>query len=55
MLQILMRLETHGSSNTRAGGPRIVVETAAFHARVRGSFSGLGDLKDTKCFFFIHL
>ena len=29
----------------RAGGPRGVVSTAAFHARVRGSAPGLGDLK----------
>ena len=30
------------------GGPRVVVSTAAFHARVRGSVSGLGGLKETK-------
>ena len=30
------------------GGPRAVVSTAAFHARVRGSFPGLGGLKETK-------
>ena len=30
------------------GGPRVVVSTAAFHARVRGSFPGLGGLKETK-------
>ena len=34
------------------GGPRVVVGTAAFHARVRGSFPGL---KETKCFFPIHV
>ena len=28
------------------GGPRVVVSTAAFHARVRGSVPGLGGLKD---------
>ena len=33
-----------------AGGPRVVVSTAAFHARVRGSVPGLGDLKETKMF-----
>ena len=27
------------------GGPRVVVSTAAFHARVRGSVPGLGGLK----------
>ena len=32
------------------GGPRMVVSTAAFHARVRGSFPGLGGLKETKMF-----
>ena len=32
------------------GGPRVVVSTAAFHARVRGSVHGLGGLKETKMF-----
>ena len=32
------------------GGPRVVVSTAAFHARVRGSIPGLGGLKETKLF-----
>ena len=32
------------------GGPRVVVSTAAFHARVRGSVPGLGGLKKTKLF-----
>ena len=31
-------------SSTRGGGPRVVVSTAAFHARVRGSVPGLGGL-----------
>ena len=31
-------------------GPRVVVSTATFHARVRGSFPGLGGLKETKTF-----
>ena len=30
--------------------PRVVVSTAAFHARVRGSVPGLGGLKETKMF-----
>ena len=30
------------------GGPRVVVSTVAFHARVRGSVPGLGGLKETK-------
>ena len=32
------------------GGPRVVISTAAFHARVRGSVPGLGSLKETKMF-----
>ena len=32
------------------GGPRVVVSTAAFHAKVRGSVPGLGGLKETKLF-----
>ena len=34
----------------RGGGPRVVVSTASFHARVRGSVPGLGGLKETKMF-----
>ena len=30
--------------------PRVVVSTAAFHARVRGSVPGLGGLEETKLF-----
>ena len=36
--------------NLLGGGPRVVVSTAAFHARVRGSVPGLGGLKETKMF-----
>ena len=32
------------------GGPRVVVSTAAFHSRVRGSVPGLGGLKEIKLF-----
>ena len=32
----------------QGGGPRVVVSTAAFHARVRGSVPGLGGLKEIK-------
>ena len=32
------------------GGPRVVVSTAAFHARIPGSAPGLGGLKETKMF-----
>ena len=35
----------------RGGNPRVVVSTAAFHARVRGSVPGRGGLKETKMFF----
>ena len=34
----------------RGGGPRVVVSTAAFHARVPGSVPGLGGFKETKMF-----
>ena len=34
----------------QGGGTRVVVSTAAFHARVRGSVPGLGGLKETKLF-----
>ena len=37
-----------GSIIVMGGGPRVVVSTAAFHARVRGSVPGLGGLKKTK-------
>ena len=38
------------------GGPRVVVNTAAFHARVRFSVPGLGGWKkQKKCFFPIHV
>ena len=37
-------------SSAVGGGPRVVVSTAAFHARVRGSVPGLGGLKKTKMF-----
>ena len=37
-----------GLFNWMGGGPRVVVSTAAFHARVWGSVPGLGDLKETK-------
>ena len=38
------------SSRAVGGGPRVVVSTAAFHARVRGLVPGLGGLKETKLF-----
>ena len=36
--------------HSEGGGPRAVVSTAAFHARVRGSVPGLGGFKETKMF-----
>ena len=44
---LLGKLEV-GRFHDRGGGPRVVVSTAAFHARVRGSVPGLGGLKETK-------
>ena len=41
---------SNGKSTQKGGGPRVVVSTAAFHARVRGSVPGLGGLKETKLF-----
>ena len=41
---------TFCSKLPQGGGPRVVVSTAAFHARVRGSVPGLGGLKETKMF-----
>ena len=38
------------SGNGKGRGPRVVVSTAAFHARARGSVPGLGGLKETKLF-----
>ena len=38
------------SSYLQGGGPRVVISTAAFHARVRGSDPGLGGFKETKMF-----
>ena len=42
--------EFDGYSEYKGGGPRVVVSTAAFHARVRGSVPGLGGLKETQMF-----
>ena len=44
-----LKVARHQYSNYRVGGgPRVVVSTAAFHARVRGSVPVLGGLKETK-------
>ena len=48
-----LRDDTTGQARSlrlEGGGPRVVVSTAAFHARVRGSVPGLGGLKETKLF-----
>ena len=46
-----MRLKSfYGSYICVGGGPGVVVSTAAFHARDRGSVLGLGGLKETKLF-----
>ena len=42
-----LKVARHQHSNYRVGGgPRVVVSTAAFHARARGSAPGLGGLKN---------
>ena len=49
-LIILVTYTSYWSHTNPGGGPRVVVSTAAFHARVRGSVPGLGGLKETKLF-----
>ena len=44
------KFSTCFTQRQKGGGPRVVVSTAAFHARVRGSVPGLGGLKETKMF-----
>ena len=41
---------TANLTTLQGGGPRVVVSTAAFHARVRGSVPGLGGFKEIKMF-----
>ena len=43
-------LSTNDVSEQEGGGPRVVVSTAAFTARVWGSVPGLCDLKETEMF-----
>ena len=45
-----LSLDVSVLSVVMGGGPRVVVSTAAFHARVRGSVPGLGGLEETKMF-----
>ena len=47
---IVMIMESVLFEEQWGGGPRVVVSTAAFHVRVRGSVPGLGGLKETKMF-----
>ena len=49
-LKALVISSSHRPISYLGGGPRVVVSTAAFHARVRGSVPGLGGLKETKLF-----
>ena len=47
-LSLVIRLWCHYLTHQEGGGPRVVVSTAAFHARVPGSVPGIGGLKETK-------
>ena len=49
-ITILFSLSDHDILSREGGGPRVVVSTAAFHARVRGSVPGFGGFKETKMF-----
>ena len=44
-------MSSNSLRSIKGEGPKVVVSTAAFQARVRGSFPGLGGLKETKMFF----
>ena len=50
IIEFMLKLPRYSSNNAEGGGPRVVVSTAAFHARVRGSVPSLGGLKETKMF-----
>ena len=41
-----VRFSTYTGVPEKGGGPKVVVSTAAFHARVRGSVPGFGGLKE---------
>ena len=49
-LRVIRLLFCRSYQHAAGGGPRVVVSTAAYHARVRGSVPGLGGLKETKMF-----
>ena len=46
--QVVSREKADVVEDKLGGGPRVVVSTAAFHVRARGSVPGLGGLKETK-------
>ena len=50
VLAAIHKVTDDSLSTPLGGGPRVVVSTAAFHARVRGSVPGRGGLKETKMF-----
>ena len=50
IFQVVCADRSPGLLQSLGGGPRVVVSTAAFHARARGSVPGLGGLKETKMF-----
>ena len=52
VLSCFVQLTIHNTTvpHQQGGGPSVVVSTAAFHDRVRGSVPGLGGLKETKKF-----
>ena len=45
---ILHKCKRDACTHREGGGPMVVVSTAAFHARFRGSVPDLGGLKETK-------
>ena len=49
-IDIFLKDHSLRTRRPKGGGARVVVSTAAFHARVRGSVPGLGGLKETKMF-----
>ena len=44
---IYIQKQVAASDRVCGRGPRVVVSTAAFHARVRGPVPGIGGLKET--------
>ena len=48
LINYLLDATSQVVDSTMGGSPRVVVSTAALHARARGSVPGLGGLKETK-------